>query len=232
MEHPETRDESNLSRPWQSDAESEGESKTSELWDRESVTSIASISTVDPDVAEATFHRLLGHGNLKFFWPQLVARCDSHKESCRVVERFLRRFADDLGKLAVSSVKRKDFSEKENEKRRLASAFIRRFRFKLAQRICEEYHYRTVEFLKTEPHPSDRASEFVQFGSSLDAIESEEEFEGTPLVDDVVEAFIFDEEPICRLEENVHAFLRKNPSQPLGHIFLEAIEKILDEIVS
>lgn len=232
MEPSESQDEWNLPGRWQSDAESEGESETSKLWDRESVTSIASISTVDSDVTEATFHRLLVYGKLKFFWPQLVARCGSHKESCRVVERFLRRFADDLGKLAMKPVKGKPFSEKNNEKRRSASAFVRRSRLKLAPRICEEYHYRTVDFLKSEPHPSDRANELVQYGSSLDAIGSEDEVDEIPLVDDVVEAFIFETEPICRLEENVQFFLRKDPPQPLGHVFIDAIEITLDEIVS
>lgn len=216
---------------WESDAESEGGSETSELWDSGSVTSISTTSTVDPDVIEATFYRLLFYGNLEFFWPQVVARCGSRKESCHVIERFLRRFADDLGNIAVSSVEGNVFSKAINNQRS-ASTFIRRSRFELAQRICEAYHYRTLKLSKTAPFSSDRANEFVKSGSLLDAVENEEEVEEITLIDDAVKIFLFETEPICRLEENVQAFLRKDPPQPLGHTFLEAIEICWDEIVS
>lgn len=232
MESSETREGRNLPGMWPFDAESEGESETSELWDRESVTSVPTTLTIDDDLTDDASRQLLLYGNLKFFWPQLVARCGSHIESCRVIERFLRRFADDLGKLTVSSIEGKVFSEKKSDKARSASAFIRRSRLKLAQRICEEYRYRTLEPLQPEPSSSDRSNELVQYGSSLDAVASEGEAEEITIVDYSAESkILFDTEPICRLEENVHAFLQKEPLQPLGLASLEVIEIFLDEIV-
>lgn len=214
------------------DIDLKDEPKTSDLRDKKSVISSSSVSTVDHDAIEATLYRLLHYGNLEFLWPQLVARCSSHNESCQIIEWFLRRYADDLGKRAVNPFTGRYFTEEENAMQLSAIAFVRRSRFNLAQRICETYRYRIFNSPETGFSSLHRANEHFQHGSSLDAVENEEKGEETAFIYHVAERFLFETAPISALERNVQNFLRKPSPQPPLDTFVEAIGIIFDDVVS
>lgn len=73
----------------------------SEFSDTETVVSVASsLTLVDSDAVEIVFRRLMLFGNLRYLWPQLIARCENRQKCLQTIERLLRRYAEDLGQLA------------------------------------------------------------------------------------------------------------------------------------
>lgn len=73
----------------------------SEFSDTETVVSVASsLTLVDSDAVEIVFRRLMLFENLRYLWPQLVARCKNRQKCLQTIERLLRRYAEDLGQLA------------------------------------------------------------------------------------------------------------------------------------
>ncbi|KAI0137843.1 hypothetical protein F4776DRAFT_621371 [Hypoxylon sp. NC0597] len=188
------------------DVISDSGSELTQLWDNESVVSVSSTSTVDPDAIEATFQKLLEYGDLRFLWPQVVIRCGSMKRGCHTVERFLRRYAEDLGRRASNLIDEDRMTEAEKLIRLSASRFIRRSRFDLAQRICEAHDYRTSESLGNDKTSFEGGAEH---DFSRDAPDQEgDDNEETNFIYSVAEAFLFETEPIRCLELNIHTFLQ------------------------
>ncbi len=97
-----TRQPTNLPTTFVGTSSPDTDLSGSDLSEAESILSAgSSTTTVDMDVLEAMFRRLLLHRDLRFLWPQAIRRSRSRSRSIRNIERFLRRYAVDLAKLAA-----------------------------------------------------------------------------------------------------------------------------------
>lgn len=82
------------------------DSESSDISASETVISFATSATlVNEDAVEDVFRRLMLFGNLRYLWPQLIARCEARGKCLQAIERLLRRYADDLGQLAQHTPK-------------------------------------------------------------------------------------------------------------------------------
>lgn len=82
-------------------SESSDASESSETSERKTVTPVATSTTpVNEDAVEAIFRRLMLFKDLRYLWPQLIARCEAREKCLQAIERLLRRYAEDLGQLA------------------------------------------------------------------------------------------------------------------------------------
>ncbi|KAI1459953.1 hypothetical protein F4805DRAFT_419303 [Annulohypoxylon moriforme] len=216
------------------------ESESSELWDNESVASISSISTVDPDVLAMIFQRLSVYGNLRWFWPKVINRSGSMKKRRHTVERFLRRYAQDLDNLARNSRSEENMTGRDRQIKIAASAFIRKSRLDLAERLCQSYSDLTF----TSGPPVRRG---IGYDFSLDEGEEEEEEEEEveeEAEEEVEEAkepnfayilaeeFLFETEPIRNLELNVYTFLEHRKSELLPNTILRIARFYLNRVLS
>jgi hypothetical protein len=177
------------------------ESNDSDSIDTRSVGSQASTATtVDEDALDALFRGLLVHKGLHNLWPQIVDRQTSRGDAKRIIERFFRRFAEDLECLA-SKIKKESNGQKVN-KHDIAlssSRFVRKYRASIASRIYEAHDIRS-ETLDVGIDIEEHSSLFKDDGADTDA---------ETFVFSIAEEFIFDTEPIMYLEANVSAFVRQ-----------------------
>ncbi|KAI0115767.1 hypothetical protein GGR51DRAFT_546095 [Nemania sp. FL0031] len=114
----------------------------------------------------------------------------------QVIDRFLRRFAEDLECLATKS------SEAEDEiSHRIvlsSSRFVRRHRAEIASRICQAHKPRKRSL------DADSATE----DAGIPALDDAPDNDGDPFTFSIAEEFIFGTDPILYLEANVGAFIR------------------------
>ncbi|KAI0890856.1 hypothetical protein F4806DRAFT_485042 [Annulohypoxylon nitens] len=207
------------------DAESQSESDSSELWDNESNASLSSISTVDPDVIAVLFQKLANYGNLRWFWPKVIARNGTMKRGCHSVERFLRRYAEDLGTWAYNPINDETASDADRRVKLSASCFIRRSRFKLAENICRMHRDRTL----TSESLLNQSSEYESMFDTIEREEEEAEEQGFNY--SLAEEFLFETEPIRRLESNIYIFLQSSQPQSFPNIILGTAEQCLDKFL-
>jgi hypothetical protein len=121
------------------------ESNDSDSIDTRSVGSQASTATtVDEDALDALFRGLPVHKGLHNLWPQIVDRQTSHGDAKRIIERFLRRFAEDFECLA-SKIKKESNGQKvdKHDIALSSSRFVRKYRASIASRIYEAHDIRS-----------------------------------------------------------------------------------------
>ncbi|CAM1510656.1 Fc.00g009910.m01.CDS01 [Cosmosporella sp. VM-42] len=187
---------------------SDSDSTGSGLSDTESVISVASsATTVDGDALELIFHRLLQFEDLRYLWPQLIER-SSWKRSQRAIERLLRRYAEDLQKLANkpldSSIATSD-SASEKALKLSAARFVRRSRLNLAQRICEAHYLPSDPNGEEQDQGVDRDGGQCLPGGDGSDTDEEESIDVNTLIAD---QFLFGTEPVLYLQANLKALVR------------------------
>ncbi len=201
------------------DQDNESDSGGLDLSEGESVISTTSAATtVDIDSLEAIFRRLLHYGELRFLWPQVVRRSLSRQRCLRNIERFLRRYAEDLQNLATSNDS-KDASSIPAEQVRAhiaASRFVRRSRLNLAQRILQAYDG-VCQVDGPIDDSAERGCERPASGAVLDESDNDDPVD---FMYTVAEAFLFETDPILYLQANVKAFVKlprlKRVAETLG----------------
>jgi hypothetical protein len=210
-----------LSESIGSDESSSDETVASETG---TIISIASsTTTVDIDATETIFRRLLHYQDLRYLWPQLVLRCASKRTSVLTIERFLRRYSEDLGKLAASTENSKD---SESLVCLTASRFVRRSRLNIAHRICEAYHEAMDDYEQADEDLRERKEETTT------------EMTGNPddmdVIYEISESFLFETEPIVALQSSVKAFvISQDPTvDDIGFGIYRSAEIYFSNIVS
>ncbi|KAK2609443.1 hypothetical protein N8I77_002940 [Diaporthe amygdali] len=161
----------------------------------ESISSLISTNTtVDSDATEAIFRRLLLFRDLKYLWPQLLVRCGSRSMGVITIERFMRRYSEDLAGCAVA------FQDAESGICLAASQFVRKSRLNIAHRIWKAHDEGSDDHEEAENDSADRA---------VDNIDTEkiEDDHDKNFVYDLSERFLFETTPILALEANVKAFV-------------------------
>jgi len=186
------------------------DSDDSDAWwhdsDEESVVSVASsATTINGDTVGLLFSNLLRFGDLRYLWPQLIARSLTWKRSHRTIERLLRRYSDDLRKLALNETD-ESITKADRALRIQASRFVRRSRVNIARRICEA-HYDA-----TEPPSIDSEHEGLERkdgGRPFHDRDSDSDGNDDSLfVFEFAHAFLFRTDPILFLQANVKALVR------------------------
>jgi len=187
------------------------DSDDSDAWwhdsDEESAVSAASLATtIDGDTVGLLFSNLLGFGDLRYLWPQLIARSLTWKRSQRTIERLLRRYSDDLHRLALNEAG-ESITEAHRALRIQAAGFVRKSRVNIARRLCEA-HYDA-----TEPTSTDS-----EHDEGLEGKDGERPFhdrdtdsdgdDDSTFVYESAQAFLFRTEPILFLQANVKALVR------------------------
>lgn len=182
------------------------DSSESELSETESVLSTtSSATTVDIDALEAIFRRLLQHHELRFLWPQVVRRSQSRQRSLRNIERFLRRYAEDLHKLATNVVSEEITINPIKQVQLDACRFLRRSRLNLAQRIFEA-HY---QLCQADSFPEEAGAKATrQQNDVVDDSDDDADNSDFDPVYMVAESFLFETEPIDYLATNLKAFVK------------------------
>ena len=166
-------------------------------------------TTIDGDTVELLFSKLVHFGDLRFLWPQLIARSSSWKRSHRTIERLIRRYSQDLEKLATNSISNESITYTERAMRIRASKFIRRFRVQLAQRICES-HYGGSEQRSGENEnekPKERDTWYNPVANATEDSDSGDDDESLFILE-AAETFLFRTEPILYLQANVKALVK------------------------
>ncbi|KAK3694527.1 hypothetical protein B0T22DRAFT_373344 [Podospora appendiculata] len=162
------------------------------------ISATSSVTTVDIDPIEEIFHRLLVFQDLQFLWPQLVCRSRSRRASLRTIERFLRRYAEDLAQQVQVA----------------ASRFVRRSRLNLAQRIFEAHQTVYTAYRVSEDVAVGEQTVTEDLKTGMDMMDDESDEDNPPSFTYLVaEAFLFETDPILYLQANVKAFV-KMPSRP------------------
>lgn len=183
---------------FQADDESDSEesvSNESVLWETESVISVASTATtVDKDATEAIFRRLLLFKDLKYLWPQLIRRCGSRNSSVITIERFLRRYSEDLMGYTTT------MKEPDSGICLASSQFVRKLRLNLAHRIWEAHSESTEDHDETDDASADRTVDNI----STEMIQDDND---QNFVYDLSERFLFETTPILALEASVKVFV-------------------------
>ncbi|RYC54366.1 hypothetical protein CHU98_g11840 [Xylaria longipes] len=104
---------------------------------RSIISQASTATTVDENALEALFSGLLNRHGLYNLWPQIIEGQSSRSDARQTIERFLRRFAEDLECLAT---KTNDAETEESHRIVLSSSrFIRRHRAEIALRICQAH---------------------------------------------------------------------------------------------
>lgn len=180
--------------------------------DGESVVSVASsATTIDGDTVGLLFFKLLYFGDLRFLWPQLIVRSATWKRSQRTIERLLRRYSDDLHKLAVNEPSNETITSEEKALRIRAARFVRRSRANIAQRLCEA-HYDFSEQQPTEMGNEKLGKEDGRYAPLPEDSDSDPEDESL-FVPEAAQAFLFRTEPILFLQASVKALVRSRALQ-------------------
>lgn len=161
----------------------------------ESISSLVSTNTtVDSDATEAIFRRLLLFRDLKHLWPQLLVRCGSRSMGVVTIERFIRRYSEDLAGCAAT------VQDSESCICLAASQFVRKSRLNIAHRIWEAHDEGSDDHEEAENDSADRA---------VDNIDTEKigDDHDKNFVYDLSERFLFETTPILALEANVKSFV-------------------------
>ncbi|KAI1169708.1 hypothetical protein F4777DRAFT_592526 [Nemania sp. FL0916] len=109
---------------------------------RSTISQASSATTVDENAVEALFRGLLNHLVLTNFWPQIVLGQKSRNTARQIIDRFLRRFAEDLERLAI---KTNDVEDKESRRIIMSSSrFVRRCRAQIITRICRVHEAQQI----------------------------------------------------------------------------------------
>ncbi|KAK3292819.1 uncharacterized protein B0H64DRAFT_402750 [Chaetomium fimeti] len=183
--------------------------------DGESGVSVASsATTIDGDTVGLLFTKLLHFGDLRFLWPQLIARSATWKRSQRTIERLLRRYSDDLHKLALNEPSNELITNEERALRIRASKFVRRSRANIAQRLCEA-HY---DFSEQRPTEADTEKAGEQDGRDVPPFEDSDSApeDESLFVPEAAETFLFRTEPILFLQASVKALVRSRAPRSTG----------------
>ncbi|GAW18707.1 hypothetical protein ANO14919_081880 [Xylariales sp. No.14919] len=153
-------------------------------------------TTVDENALEALFRGLLNQKGLNNLWPQIVVGKISRSSVRHTIDRFLRRFAEDLECLATTT---NDVEDEESRRIILSSSkFVRRNRAKITSRICQAHEIQQISSY------ADTDTEDIGV-----IVEDTPDTDGDPFTFSVVEDFIFGTEPIRYLEANLAAFIRQ-----------------------
>lgn len=172
--------------------------------------SVASSTTaVEEDATETLFRHLLHHNDLRYLWPQLITLHLSRNKCLRTISQFLKRFADDLERLATS----KSVSDLESPIRRYACRFVRRTRYSLAQRLWEAHAY--------DSEVTENDEEYLPAQDLLDPVRDKcGDLDDSNVIDSVAERFIFGTDPIHSLESSVKAFVDMKTGSEGEHKYL------------
>ncbi|KAI8947002.1 hypothetical protein F4801DRAFT_562481 [Xylaria longipes] len=164
---------------------------------RSIISQASTATTVDENALEALFSGLLNRHGLYNLWPQIIEGQSSRSDARQTIERFLRRFAEDLECLAT---KTNDAETEESHRIVLSSSrFIRRHRAEIALRICQAHETQ---------HRSPDADADAE-NTEIFATEEAPDTDGDPFAFSIAEKFIFGTEPILYLETNICAFIQK-----------------------
>ncbi|KAK0612169.1 hypothetical protein B0T14DRAFT_440314 [Immersiella caudata] len=175
--------------------------------DEESIVSISSsnATTVDDDTVGLLFSNLMRFGDLRYLWPQLIARSLTWKRSQRAIERLLRRYSDDLNELAFNETD-ESITKADRTLRIQVSRFVRRSRVNIARRLCEAHYDATEPPSIDSDHggldPKDRGRQLHDQDSDSD------DNDASPFDFDAAHAFLFRTDPILFLQSNVKALVR------------------------
>ncbi|RWA05158.1 hypothetical protein EKO27_g9940 [Xylaria grammica] len=157
------------------------------------ISQTSTATTVDENALEALFRGLLNQKGLNNLWPQIVVGQISRSGVRHTIDRFLRRFAEDLECLATTT---NDVEDEESRRIILSSSkFVRRNRAKITSRICQA-------------HETQQISSYADTDTE-DIVENTPDTDGDPFTFSVAEDFIFGTEPIGYLEANLAAFIRQ-----------------------
>ncbi|KAI3318876.1 hypothetical protein HD806DRAFT_526054 [Xylariaceae sp. AK1471] len=167
---------------------------------RSVVSQVSTATTVDEDALGALFRGLLVYKGLHNLWPQILDGQTNRGNAKRIIERFLRRFADDLECLATK-VKKESNDQKvdEHEIAVSSSKFVRKHHASIASRIYEAHDVRP-ETLDVGIDNEEPTSLVKDDKADTDA---------DTFMFSIAEEFIFGTEPITYLEANVSAFVRQ-----------------------
>lgn len=169
-----------------------------------SIISVASTAiTVDDDITCALFSRLLHFGNFQYLWPQLVAQSGTRTRCIQTTERFLRRWADDLGGL----VAKQGLSGQDALVCQTAYRIVRRSRLDISQRIWEALGHRDDGIdNETQDKDASQLAQPLDLASILHVDEADDDFKDVAY--DIAERFLFETEPIKYLELNIKSLLK------------------------
>ncbi|KAJ2998137.1 hypothetical protein NUW58_g418 [Xylaria curta] len=163
---------------------------------RSTVSQASTATTVDENALEALFRGLLNQKGLNNLWPQIVVGQISRSDARHTIDRFIRRFAEDLECLAT---KTNDVEDEASRRIILSSSkFVRRHRAKITSRICQA-HETQEKFSYADTDTEDTAV----------IIEDTPDADSDPFTFSIAEDFIFGTEPIRYLEVNLASFIRQ-----------------------
>lgn len=175
----------------------ESYSNESTVSDTGTIISVASsTTTVNSDATEAIFRRLLLFQDLRYLWPQLALRYASKSMIVLTIERLLRRYAEDLSKLAASTETLKD---SDSLICLTASRFVRRSRLNIAQRICEAHYNEKDDYTETDDDIRERMENTTA--------ETTGDSHDMNFIYETSERFLFETEPILALQSSVKALV-------------------------
>jgi len=160
------------------------------------ISQASTATTVDENALEALFRGLLNQKGLNNLWPQIVVGQISRSGVRHTIDRFLRRFAEDLECLVATT---NDVEDEESRRVILSSSkFVRRHRAKITSRICQAHETQQISSY------ADTDTEDIGV-----IVEDTPDADGDPFTFSVAEDFIFGTEPIKYLEANLAAFIRQ-----------------------
>jgi len=214
----ETKESPHSPYPPITDDDPDSSESDSELSETESVLSTTTLATTaDVDALEAIFNQLLNYDELRFLWPQVVRRSGSHQRSLRNIERLLRRYSEDLEKLAARPDSGEELTTAPKQVQVNAARFVRRSRLNLSQRILEAHKLvcqtNTSHYAETSAD-GDGSHDIHAMGKPdvSDDIP-------TPFVYWVAESFLFETDPMRYLQANVKAFVKLPQPKPMTETF-------------
>lgn len=176
--------------------------------DDESLVSASSsnATTVDDDTVGLLFSNLLRFGDLRYLWPQLIARSLTWKRSQHAIERLLRRYFDDLRKLALNEAD-SSITKADRALRIQVSIFVRRSRVNIARRLCEAHYDATDPPSVDSEH--DEGLDKNDWSRQLHNQDSDSDGnDDSPFDFEAAHAFLFCTDPIIFLQSNVKALVR------------------------
>lgn len=172
------------------------------------VSGASSTTAVEEDAMGTLFRHMLSFENLRYLWPQLITLHDSRSKCLRTIADFLKRFADDLERLAGTE----SLQDDESPIRRTACRFVRRTRYNLAERLWEA-HSHSLEATEDDEEGQDL----------LEAVENKPEDDyNSNFTISVAERFLFGTGPIEALESSVKGFVDINTKNGDEHKYLSA----------
>ena len=206
------------------------DSDKSDLSEAESVISTtSSATTVDIDALEVIFRRLLQHHELRYLWPQVVRRSHSRQKSLRNIERFLRRYAEDLYNLATRDASEESSNKTTKQVQVDACRFLRKSRLNLTQRIVEAH----CQLCQTDNLPDEAGDQPTR--QQVDAADESDDSMDDSSFDPiyiVAESFLFETEPIIYLAANVKAFIKLRRPKQAKYMFGNSVKLYFENLIT